>query len=191
MSKRFWLFATILVLSLGSRASAQVELANLREDVRGLSQRLGELSLKVEQIERENNDLRTKHGSAEKGYATVVQLNDAVSDLNRVIKSAVTVSKNETLQQVAAQMEKLGKQTNSALDSLAKSQATRPAVTTAFGEDYPREGVSYTVQKGDNLATIAKKTGAKQQDIINANKITDPSKINLGQTLFIPVPGNK
>ncbi len=191
MLKRFWLSAVILVLSLGSRASAQVELANLREDVRGLNQRLSELSLKVEQLERENNDLRAKHGSAERGYATLVQLNDAVSDLNRVIKSAVATSKNETLAQVATQMEKLGKQTNAALDSLAKNQATRPAVTTSFGEDYPKEGVSYTVQKGDNLASIAKKTGAKQQDIINANKISDPSKINLGQTLFIPVAGNK
>lgn len=191
MSKRRWLFAALLAVALGSHAFAQVELANLREDVRGLNQRLGELALKVEQLERENGELRTKQGSAERGYATVVQLNDAVSDLNRVIKSAVATSKNETLQQVASQMEKLGKQTNAALDSLAKSQATRPAVNTTFGEDYPKEGVSYTVQKGDTLALIAKKTGAKQQDIINANKITDPSKINLGQTLFIPVAGNK
>jgi len=51
--------------------------------------------------------------------------------------------------------------------------------------------VSYTVQKGDTLAVIAKKTGARQQDIINANKLADPSKINLGQTLFIPVSGSK
>jgi LysM repeat protein len=42
------------------------------------------------------------------------------------------------------------------------------------------------VQKGDSLASIAKKTGARQQDIINANKISDPSRITTGQTLFIP-----
>jgi LysM repeat protein len=46
--------------------------------------------------------------------------------------------------------------------------------------------VSYTVQKGETLATIAKKTGAKVQDIINANKLTDPSKIQVGQVLFVP-----
>lgn len=191
MSKRFWLFAAVFAVLSAASGFAQVELANLREDVRGLTQRLGELSLKVEQLERENSDLRAKNHSAEKGYATVAQLNDAISDLNRVIKSAVANSKNETLQLVATQMEKMGKQTNAALDSLAKSQATRPAVSTSFAEDYPKEGVSYTVQKGDNLASIAKKTGAKQQDIINANKLSDPSRINLGQTLFIPVAGNK
>jgi LysM repeat protein len=90
------------------------------------------------------------------------------------------------LQQVAAQVEKLAKQTNAALDSLAKSQASRPAVQTSFAENYSKEGVSYTVQKGDTIAVIAKKTGAKQQDIINANKISDPSRIMVGQTLFIP-----
>jgi len=42
------------------------------------------------------------------------------------------------------------------------------------------------VQKGDTLATIARKTGARQQDIINANRLADPSRITVGQTLFIP-----
>ncbi len=191
MSQRFWLKATLLVAVFSLSATAQVELANLREDVRGLNQRLGELSLRMEQVERENEDLRRKQGAADKGYATIAQLNDAVADLNRVIKSAVAGSKNETLQQVATQMERLGKQTNAALDSLAKAQATRPAVNTSFSEDFSKEGVSYTVQKGDTLAVIARKTGAKQQDIINANKITDPSRIMLGQTLFIPVVGPK
>ena len=60
------------------------------------------------------------------------------------------------------------------------------AVTTAFGEDYPKEGIRYTVQKGETLAQIAKKNSAKMQDIINANKISDPARIRVGQTLFIP-----
>ena len=69
----------------------------------------------------------------------------------------------------------------------AEGAATRPAVTTpTFTEDYPKEGVSYTVQKGDTLSNIAHKTGAKMQDIINANKIADPTRLQVGQTLFIP-----
>ena len=38
--------------------SAQVELANLREDIRELSQRVRELMLRMEQLERENAELR-------------------------------------------------------------------------------------------------------------------------------------
>jgi len=165
---------------------ADVELANLREDVRGLVQRVGELSLRVEQLERENRELRGATARASDSYATVAQLNAAVADLNRVIRAAAADTKNETLQQVGAQMEKLARQTNAAIDSLAKGAATRLPVAATFSEDYAKEGVSYTVQRGDTIALIAKKTGAKQQDIINANKLADPSRIQVGQTLFIP-----
>ncbi|MSU22965.1 MAG: LysM peptidoglycan-binding domain-containing protein [Opitutus sp.] len=170
--------------------SSQIEVANLREDVRGLSQRVGDLGLRVEQLERENASLRAKTTATEKSLVTLTQLNVALAGLDRDIKAAVAGMKTETLQQVSGQLEKLAKQTNAALDSLAKSQATRPPVQTAFPEDYPKEGVNYTVQKGDTLALIAKKTGAKQQDIINANKLSDPSRISAGQTLFIPNSGS-
>lgn len=169
-----------------AQSSPQFEIANLREDVRGLTQRVGELTLRLEQLERENADLRQRAATADRSYVTVAQLNDAVADMARNVRTAVAASKSETLQHVSAQLEKLGRQTNAALDSLAKAQATRPAVQTKFSDDFPKEGISYTVQKGDSLAGIAKKTGAKQQDIVNANKLSDPSRIDVGQTLFIP-----
>jgi LysM repeat protein len=184
------LAGVLVVFGLVSPAFPQADLANLREDVRDLSQRLGALSLKVEQLERENHELRGKAGSVERNFATVFQLNEAIADLNRNLKSAIASSKTETLQQVGVQMEKLANATNVALDSLAKVQATRPTVPAAaptFTNDFPKDSVSYTVQKGDSLALIAKKTGAKQADIINANKISDPSRIQPGQTLIVPV----
>jgi LysM repeat protein len=186
MLSRLLLGFTIASVAMAQTAPSQVELANLREDVRGLVQRVGDLTLRIEQLERENAALRAQSGAAEKNYATLAQLNDAVSDLNREFKSTVASTKTDTLQQVGAQIEKLANQTNAALDSLAKAQAARPPVTTIFAENYAKEGVSYTVQKGDNLAIIAKKTNAKQQDIINANKLSDPSRLTVGQTLFIP-----
>ena len=65
-------------------------------------------------------------------------------------------------------------------------KAARPAVQTTFTEDYAKEGTSYTVQKGDTLSSIAQKTNARITDIVNANKISDPTRIQVGQTLFIP-----
>jgi LysM repeat protein len=186
MLKRTLWACLFAVAAVVQNASAQIELANMREDLRGLVQRVGELSLRVEQLERENVELRGKAGSAERAYVTMTQLNDAIASLNQSIRSSAASTKSETLQQVATQMEKLAKQTNAAIDSLAKGMATRNPVQSAFSDDYSKEGVSYTVQKGDTLAVIAKKTGAKAQDIINANKISDPSRINAGQTLFIP-----
>jgi LysM repeat protein len=184
MSSRIFSGWLLLATLTAPAAVAQIEVANLREDVRGLTQRLNEMQLRLEQLERENAVL--KQAGTNQSYVTLVQLNNAISDLNATIRTAVANSKNETLQLVGVQMEKLAKQTNTAIDSVAKGMATRPPVQPTFTEDYPKEGVSYTVQKGDSLALIAKKTGAKQQDIINANKISDPSRIVVGQTLFIP-----
>lgn len=172
--------------ALAQTPPSTLEFANLREDVRGLTQRLGELTLRLEQLERENAELRQRSGTLEKTQATLAQLNEVMADLNRNIRVAVTTSKEEILQQVSGQLEKLGKQTNGALESLGKPSPARPMATVVFADDFPKEGVSYTVQKGDSLAVIARKTGARQQDIINANKISDPSRIVVGQTLFIP-----
>lgn len=166
-------------------APSALDVANLREDVRGLVQRVGDLSLRVEQLERENRELRGAASSAAAAsYATTEQLAAAVAELNRTIRAVAADTKSDTLQQVAGQMEKLARQTNAALDSIAKGAAAPAPVT--FSDNYAKEGTSYTVQRGDTLASIAKKTGARQQDIINANKITDPSRIQVSQVLFIP-----
>ena len=189
--------AALFASTVAPRARAQTEIADLKEDVRGLSQRVNELSLRVEQLEHENSDLRARTGGLEanKDTVTSAQLNGAVADLNASISSAVSTSRAEILQKVAAQMEILARQTNAALDSVARAgpapqvrpagapQAPKPVV---FGEAYPKEGISYTVQKGDSVGTIAKRTGGKTQDIIDANKLLDPSRIQAGQVLFVP-----
>jgi LysM repeat protein len=194
MWKSLLLGAACASAAFGQIAPSSMDLANLREDVRGLNQRVGELSLRIEQLERENTDLKLRAGTINQSFVTVAQLNDAIADLSRTLRTAIGTSKMETLQQVSTQLEKLGQQTNAALESLAKAQGLRaatPVSTTSAAagnaaENPPKEGSSYTVQKGDTLATIAKKTGAKQQDIINANKLSDPSHIVVGQTLVIP-----
>jgi len=178
------------------RTRAQAEVADLKEDVHGLSQRVNELTLRVEQLEHDNADLRSKLPKAEdnRDMVTAAQLNGAVANLNAAVAAAVSASRAEILQQVASQMEVLAKQTNAALDSIAKSApppqvraaSSPPAQKQAFGDSYPKEGISYTVAKGDTVGLIARKTGAKAQDIIDANKPLDPSRIQAGQVLFVP-----
>jgi LysM repeat protein len=181
------LLALPLVLAAQSANSPAVELANLREDVRLLVQRVGELSLRVEQLETENARLATLAAGAQDNAATISQLNTAISDLTRDIKAASVQTRSEVLAVVATQMETLARQTNAALDAMARNRsAAGPAAPVAFSENFPKEGVSYTVQPGDTLSRIAQKTGARLNDIINANKIVDPTKVQVGQVLFIP-----
>jgi len=197
--------ALAAALALPARAQiSAVDWANLQEDVRGQNQRLGELSLRIELLEHENAKLRAQARTQPVDAVTVAQLNTAVADLNTAIHSAIATSKTEILEQVGTQMEKLARQTNAALDSLAKAEGANPAprspgparaaiapVATPAADtpaDSPRSKgqASYTVQKGDSIDQIARKTGARAQDIIAANNLTDPSRIRIGQTLVIP-----
>ena len=181
------LFALPFGLSAQPAQSPAVELANLREDMRMLVQRVGELSIRVEQLEKENADLARAASGAQQNVATLSQLNTAIADLTRDIKAANAQTKSEVLAVVATQMENLAKQTNTALDAISKGgRASSQGPQTSFSDNFPKEGVPYTVQPGDTLSKIAQKTGAKLADIVNANKISDPTKVQVGQVLFIP-----
>jgi LysM repeat protein len=51
--------------------------------------------------------------------------------------------------------------------------------------------VIYTVQKGDTLIPIARKFGVTVQEITEANGITDPHRLRIGQEIIIPVPAGE
>jgi len=187
--------AALSPLLTAPAAFAQATIADMNEDIRGLTQHVSELSLRIEQLEHDNEVLKGKVAAlgGTKDTVTTAQLNGAVADLNASIQSAVASSRTEILDKVATQMEKLAKQTNAALDSIAKpveapaaSASAIPPSKAEYNQTYSKEGVSYTVEKGDSLGGIARKTGSKSQDIIAANKLTDPSRIQVGQVLFIP-----
>jgi LysM repeat protein len=168
----------------GMGPSGSPEIANLREDLRVLTQRVGDLSLRVDQLERENTDLQRNSSQT---YVTLAQLNAAIADVNRAMQAALSDQKRDTLREVGVRLEKLARETQAAIDAVARGVATRaPISTPTFKDNYAKEGVSYTVQRGDTLSKIAHKTGGRVEDIINANKIADPSRLEVGQTLFIP-----
>jgi LysM repeat protein len=184
------IFLPALAALLHAPAAGQpygADVASLRQDVQILARSVADLSLRVEQLERQNADLQK--AAASKNTATLAQLNEAVADLNRALKTADTAAAERT----AAQIRKLADATNASLSDLARKINARatlpaPAANTApvFSDDFPKEGVHYTVAAGDTIAVIARKTGARQADIINANKIANPSRLQIGQVLYIP-----
>lgn len=182
-----WSLLASGIVRAQSAMSPAVELANLREDVRLVLQRVGELSLRVEQLETENARLTKATAGAERSYVTLAQLNTAIADLSRDLKAADAANKTEVLSTVATQMENLARQTNAALDGVTRARAAAtPSAPVTFSDNFPKEGVSYTVVAGDTVSRIAQKTGGKLTDIVNANKLADPTKLRVGQVLFIP-----
>lgn len=84
---------------------------------------------------------------------------------------------------------------------VAKAPETKPATeTTKVPEtvakttppapkpeaSHPAGEKTYTVVKGDNPYSIAKKLKVSYADLIKANKIEDPTKLQIGQQLIVP-----
>jgi len=113
---------------LAAAAQAQnpptgIDFANLQEDVRGLSQKVDALTLQLEQLQPHPGF--TAPAPDLSSYATLVQLNAAVADLNRAIQAAVAASQQETLYQTNAQLKKLAEQVNADTGSSAEDRARR------------------------------------------------------------------
>ena len=50
--------------------------------------------------------------------------------------------------------------------------------------------MSYVVQTGETMSSIARRFGVTLQALLAANPdITDPAKVKAGQTILIPPPG--
>ena len=177
--------AVLAPMAFGQMNSPQAELAGLREDVRGLVQRVGDLQVRVEQLERENRTLRERVVASEDSVVTLRQLNDAVSDINRRIQSSVSASEDKTMRQVQQQLEAMSRQMNAALAAVSRS-TNQTVQAPTFSKDFPQNGVFYTVRTGDTLSGIARRFSVSQDDIVNANRITDRNSLNIGQPLFLP-----
>jgi nucleoid-associated protein YgaU len=179
-----FLYLTIAVKAQQSASSLDV--ANLREDLHGLSDKINDLTLKVEQLESENAQLKKSLSGPSQNYVTQNQLNDVISELKLAIQASSQSTKDEIINKATAQLETAAIKKVVISPDASSSQSSKSNTGGSFSSDFPKEGISYIVQKGDTLALIAKKTSAKTRDIINANKISDPSRIYVGQTLFIP-----
>jgi len=62
--------------------------------------------------------------------------------------------------------------------------STIPSTTTTT--QAPRGTIRYTVQAGDTLSGIARRFDVTTAAIVQANKLTDPDHLTLGQRLTIP-----
>lgn len=189
-----FLAALVLTQALAAQSgyqglNPQYQAANMQEDIRVLDERTRSLQLQVEQLTRENRDIKDRLDEMKELTASVVtlaQLNNAVAEATRGYQSG----DREMLLKVTKQVEQLAKQTQSAIDSLAagissqRPSGGKPMVN--FTEDYPKTGVTYTVQPGDTLSSMATRFKSSVRDIQNANKISDPRGLQVGQTLFIP-----
>jgi LysM repeat protein len=200
MIKQFRVALAILLgaLLVNAPLSAQsdnlrVSVANLSQDVNLLAQQLKSLRLEMEDMRRENAKLRAQVAAATSNRDTqsrISSLSGAIESLRQEYRQADESQKKQIIDEVSRQIDALGRETQSAINSVANAVRSTPnvAVPVHFSEDYPQTGKPYIVRSGDTLSAIARQHGSTVKHIQNANKIVDPAKdLRVGETIFIPI----
>ncbi len=181
----------------GEVARLRVEVANLRADLRVLDRLVREQGAAIEDLTRQNRELAEQmerlRRSQPSDSVNQAELNRALRELRERQDAAAAEQRRQMQSQVSRQLEQLGKETQEAIDALARGINTRPpqtgrgsATETTFSDDFPKEGITYTVQRGDTLSGIASRHNSTVRDIQNANRISNPQTLQVGQVLFIP-----
>lgn len=183
----------ILTQPVSAQSDVRVAVANLNQDVTLIAQQLKTLRLEIEGIQRENVQLRAQVAAATSNRSTenqISNLSSAIEALRREYRQADEVQKQQIISEVTRQIDALAKETQGALNTVAKAVESQPNVVTPvhFSEDYPKTGKPYVVRSGDTLSGIARAHGSTVKNIQNANKIANPAKdLQVGQTIFIPI----
>ncbi len=170
--------------------SPQEQLAGLVEDVAQLQRQMGQLRIEMEGMRRENEELRR---SVDKGLQDLQVAQAGLEGYRAEMDALSRKQRAEISRDLSKQIDTLAEQTQKAINVLAKAIQAKPqaapAATAAaapkYSDDYPKEGVPYTVKPGDTLARIAKEHGATVADIRNANKI-EAKDLKAGQVIFVP-----
>ena len=183
----------LLLSPVAAQDSLRVTVANLSQDVNLLEQSLKTMRLEIEELRRENARIRAQVAAASSKSATSAQISNlsvAIETLRREYGLADTQQKQQILAELNRQISALAKETQSAINSIAKTANNQPrvAIPVHFSDDFPKTGKTYVVRSGDTLSKIARDHGSTVKHIQNANKIANPSKdLQVGETIFIPV----
>jgi len=175
-------------------ADTNVRLANLTQDLELISRQVANLRSEVEILRRENAQLRLfaeKAGKAQGVSSSSLQEFARQMD-GRLESLRVDIAQNKTgaealRRDVNIRIQNLIKKMNAGFASYGgSSPSVAPPPPVKFTDDYPEKGFVHDVEKGETVSSIAQKYKSKTQWILSANRISDPTKVHVGKSLFVP-----
>jgi len=177
-------------------AQTREQTANLFADVEIVKQESAHLRLQLQRVLKENENIRASmqqllenQEGIRREYLDLVTGVEANIDALRIsMKKAATMQRKEIIAAVSDQIEKFAKQIQPSKVSAVSAPAKKASseIKYEFSDKFPQTGVEYTIQRGDNLWQIATDYHSKIQWIQNANRISDPGKLKVGSTIFLP-----
>lgn len=188
-------FANFILLSAAFAVSTfdvcaqTAAVADLQQDMAQLKYDVGKLRLEVEQLRRENEALAQRLRSVQTSSVGSETVRQQVSVVKSEVAAQNEALKREIVSLVRKDLEAMASQTNTNIRKIAAAVGNRPQaeLPTNFSDNYPKTGITYTVQSGDSISKIARKHNSKIKWIQDANKIADPSRgLRVGDEIFVP-----
>ncbi len=180
-SLKYFLLLIATQVSLFAESIDQ-RVAGLQQDVVALQQTVGILNLEIESLREQMHSLR-EHLARQEQYSHVASAEAWRAEIHALrteYEARVDRDKKEILSRISKEMDKLARLIH--VQEIRNDKEEK----VSFSEDYPKEGIAYTVKPGDTLSKIAQDNASTIKDIQNANKIVDPKSLRVGQQLFVP-----
>lgn len=155
----------------------------LQDQIEVLNRSVNRLEGRMTQLE--STVARRQAGGANGEIALRQNIQQLQEEIRR-LRSDQGKLRGEITSDLISRVDKVVKQQYAVPTIPAPRPSARPA---ASSQPTPQlSGYEHKVERGQTLSEIARGYGTSIKAIMNANKITNPSAIRVGQVLFIPDP---
>ncbi len=156
--------------------------AQQAQALRELQYQVQTLAARFDAIEQRQSSLAARiaaleRGSGDSGLASKDEVAALRSDL-AAVRSAQGRLRDEIVEDLSARISAIAK----------RQEQARAAEARERQAERQRSGYSHTVEAGQTLSAIALAYKVSVKAIMQANNITAPTKLRVGQTLFSPDP---
>ena len=170
--------------------NANVQLANLKQDMELVSRQLAGLRTEVELLRRENAQLRVSVEQLSRHQSSTASSGSAKQDVRlQALESRATQSEKEQValqQNFDKKIKELIAEMNKVISQVNKPSKVSSSPAPSFSNDYPQNGFVHKVERGETVSGIAQKYKSRVKWIIDANRIADTTKVFVGKELFVP-----
>ncbi len=162
------------------QTAQQEDMAIVQEKIRRLEGRLEGYDLALQQLQQTVDSLQARPQGPSNAELDAVQTRlTALDGQLRSLDAARQRDRQEIIDTLSAKVASLVGSSG----SRGSSKPSTPRKASAS-----QEGYEHVVQGGETISAIAAAYKVRAQDIMDANNITDPSRLRAGQKLFIPAP---
>ena len=177
-----------------AQENAKILLANIKQDLELVNREVTGLRSEVEMLRRENAQLRIAMDQADRSRRKVqgtqsplvLEMQNRLQGLELALKQSER-ARVSTQNELNKKFQQIIEQMNRGFEQVSASASTsNDSKVPTFSSYYPKNGFVHKVEKGETVSSIAQKYKSKVSWIIDANQISDPTKVFVGRELFVP-----